>query len=128
MVATNIARHMSAFEPFFRTLEDTTFPLFNIFSEGNKITLELAVAGFTKDEISIEVNPNSLTVRGEKRKEVQQEGRRTLAKGISYRNFVRTFTIAKDAEVTEASLENGILSITIEVPVKAPEVRRVVIK
>jgi molecular chaperone IbpA len=128
MVATNLRRQLSTLEPFFRTLEDTAFPLYNIYSSGNTVKIELAVAGYSRDEITVEVNPNSLIIKGCKEKELQDSSRRVLFQGITYRNFVRTFTIAKDAEVTEATLENGILSIVIEVPQKVQETKRVVIK
>ena len=74
--------------------------------------IELAVAGFAENEIDVELKENVLTVRGEKpkaEKEIEY-----LHKGISARNFVRTFPLAENIEVRGASVKNGILAIALE--------------
>ena len=74
--------------------------------------IELAVAGFADTEIDVELKENVLTVRGEKEKsdtEIEY-----LHKGISARNFTRTFNLADNVEVRAATVTNGVLAIALE--------------
>ena len=74
--------------------------------------IEVAVAGFAEDEIDVELKENVLTVRGEQvKKEAEVE---YLHKGISARNFTRTFPLAENIEVKGATVKNGILAIALE--------------
>ena len=74
--------------------------------------IEVAVAGFAEDEIDVELKENVLTVRGEQaKKDVEVE---YLHKGISARNFTRTFPLAEHVEVRGATVQNGILAIALE--------------
>ena len=74
--------------------------------------IEVAVAGFAEDEIDVELKDNVLTVRGEQAKrETEVE---YLHKGISARNFTRTFPLAEHIEVRGATVKNGILAIALE--------------
>ena len=90
----------------------TGFPPYNI-SKGGDLTyvIEMALAGFSKKEIEIEVADGTLTIRSTKENEESEE---TLHRGISYRKFNRKFTLADDIVVNEASLENGMLRIDLE--------------
>ena len=74
--------------------------------------IELAVAGFTEGEIDVEVENNQLTIKGEQVN--NREGLEFLHRGISARNFVRTFTLADHVEVVEAHTANGILTVSLE--------------
>jgi molecular chaperone IbpA len=71
----------------------------------------MALAGFSKDDIEIEIVEGHLAVRSIK-ENVENEG--TIHRGISYRKFDRKFTLADDIIVKEASLENGMLKINLE--------------
>jgi molecular chaperone IbpA len=90
----------------------TGFPPYNI-SKGGDLTyvIEMALAGFSKKDIEIEVADGTLTIRSTKENEESEE---TLHRGISYRKFNRKFTLADDIVVNEASLENGMLVINLE--------------
>ena len=90
----------------------TGFPPYNI-SKGGDLTyvIEMALAGFSKKDIEIEVADGTLTIRSTKENEESEE---TLHRGISYRKFNRKFTLADDIVVNEASLENGMLKIDLE--------------
>ena len=90
----------------------TGFPPYNI-SKGGDLTyvIEMALAGFSKKDIEIEVADGTLTIRSTKENEESEE---TLHRGISYRKFNRKFTLADDIVVNEASLENGMLRIDLE--------------
>ena len=94
--------------------QSTGFPPYNIQKvEDFKYTIELALAGFSKDDIEVEVADGVLTVRSVKENDdVDDEW--TLHRGISYRKFNRKFTLADDIVVNDAKLENGLLKISLE--------------
>ena len=74
--------------------------------------IEVAVAGFAQDEVNVELKENVLTVTGKQDKQINEI--EYLHKGISTRNFVRTFPLAEHIEVRGATIRNGILSIALE--------------
>jgi molecular chaperone IbpA len=74
--------------------------------------IEVAVAGFAQDEVNVELKENVLTVTGEQAKQIDKI--EYLHKGISTRNFVRTFPLAEHIEVRGATIRDGILSIALE--------------
>ena len=90
----------------------TGFPPYNI-RKGGEYTyaIEMALAGFSKDDIEIEVAEGLLTVRSIKEND---ENDSNIYRGISYRKFNRKFTLADDIVVNDASLENGMLKIDLE--------------
>lgn len=97
-------------EPFFRT-ERVNFPHANIVRLGKDIRIDLAVAGFNKDEIEISEDNNVLCIRGKsKRKDVEDY----IRKEISTKSFVRRFNISSTLKITEATMEDGILSIHLQ--------------
>jgi molecular chaperone IbpA len=93
----------------------TNYPPYNIIkSDDTNYSIEIAVAGFGKDDIEIETKENTLTVRSvEKDSELVDEVE-YLHKGISARAFTRSFTVADDVVVKGASYENGLLIISLE--------------
>ncbi|HQS08696.1 MAG TPA: Hsp20 family protein [Xanthobacteraceae bacterium] len=91
-----------------------TYPPYNIERTGeNAYRITVAVAGFTPAELSIEVNENVLTLRGEKAAEPSAEGAQVLYRGIAARAFARRFQLADHVEVKGASLENGLLHVEL---------------
>ena len=105
----------------------TGFPPYNIRKGGDyTYAIEMALAGFSKDDIEIEVAEGLLTVRSIKESD---ENDNPQYRGISYRKFNRKFTLADDIVVNDASLENGMLEITLEriVP-DAKKPRKITIK
>tara|TARA_X000001382_G_scaffold120983_2_gene102934 strand:- start:726 stop:1163 length:438 start_codon:yes stop_codon:yes gene_type:complete len=90
----------------------TGFPPYNIRKEGDyNYVIEMALAGFSKKDIEIEVADGTLTIRSTKENEESED---TIHRGISYRKFNRKFTIADDIIVNDASLDNGMLQINLE--------------
>jgi len=103
------------------------FPPYNIRKGGDyTYTIEMALAGFSKDDIEIEVAEGLLAVRSVKEND---ENDSNIYRGISYRKFNRKFTLADDIVVSDASLENGMLKIDLEriVP-DAKKPRKITIK
>ena len=109
----------------------TGFPPYNIRKGGDyTYAIEMALAGFSKKDIEIEVKEGLLTVRSVKEDdETNEEYDSKIYRGISYRKFNRKFTLADDIVVNDASLENGMLEITLEriVP-DAKKPRKITIK
>ena len=81
--------------------------IMNIFMEK-----PLALAGFTKDEVKAFTEYGKLTVKGEK--EATTEEGQYLHKGLAYRNFERSWTLAEGTEVTDVNFENGLLTILVK--------------
>ena len=77
-----------------------------------KYNVELAVAGFSKDDIQVDYADNTLTI--ESKKETKEEEDKFIHKGISKRYFKRSFTIADDVVVNGAELKDGLLTIELE--------------
>ena len=93
----------------------TGYPPYNIQkTEDFKFEIEMALAGFDKKDINIEVAEGVLTVKSIKDKDSNATDEYTLYKGISQRNFTRKFTLADDIVVNDAKLENGMLTIYLE--------------
>jgi molecular chaperone IbpA len=93
----------------------TTYPPYNIIKEGeDSYKIEIAVAGFREDEIDITVKDYVLTVTGEQKREDNAEGPTYLHKGISARSFTRTFTLGDHVEVKGATVQNGLLVVSLE--------------
>ena len=95
-----------------KNVQSTGFPPYNIRKEGDyNYVIEMALAGFGKSDIEVEVAEGLLTVRSIKENDVNDN---PLYRGISYRKFNRKFTLADDIVVNDASLENGMLKIDLE--------------
>ena len=95
--------------------ESTGYPPYNIQkTEDYKFEIEMALAGFDKKDIEIEVAEGVLTVKSLKDKDTGATDDYTLYKGISQRNFTRKFTLADDIVVKGADLKNGMLTIQLE--------------
>ena len=90
----------------------TGFPPYNIRKEGDyNYVIEMALAGFGKKDIEVEVSEGTLSIRSVKE---NIEDDNTIYRGISYRRFERKFTVADDVVVNSAALENGMLMIKLE--------------
>jgi molecular chaperone IbpA len=97
--------------------EATTYPPYNIerLTE-NEYRITMAVAGFGKEDVAIEVKENTLSIRGEKKEANTQ--RTFLHRGIASRAFERSFQLADHLEVRGADVKDGLLSVELkrEVP------------
>ena len=94
----------------------SNYPPYNIRKAGkDKYAIEVAVAGFNKDDVEVEFEDKLLTVRTKKvKKTVEKDGDEIIHKGISQRQFARSFTIADDVKVNGAELKDGLLTIACE--------------
>ena len=103
-----------------------SYPPYNIERTGeNAYRISVAVAGFTDQDLSIEVKENALTIRGEKNVSDERQAD-VLYQGIAARTFERRFQLADGVQVTGAALENGLLHVDLvrEIP-EAKKPRRI---
>ena len=114
-------RHAIGFDRIFDDLNRTlasshinpAYPPYNISKlDDTHYIVEVAVAGFRENELDVELREGVLTVKGEQVKPENEP--QYLHKGISARNFTRTFTLAENMEVRGATVTNGILAIALE--------------
>ena len=97
------------------------YPPYNVEQLGdNRLKITLAVAGFSSDDLQVQVEDNQLVIRG---RQADDPERVYLHRGIAARQFQRSFVLAEGIEVNGASLENGLLSIELERPLVEPQVR-----
>lgn len=91
-----------------------SYPPYNIERlDEDSYRITMAVAGFSQDDIDIEVRDNALTVTGRKVSKDEMSQRNYLHQGIAERSFERRFSLADYVLVTGASLENGLLNIDL---------------
>lgn len=120
------------FDQFERTLDRVAkssaegYPPYNIEQVGdNGLRITLAVAGFSPDNLSVQVEDNQLVIRG---KQTDDTERVYLHRGIAARQFQRSFVLAEGIEVAGASLDNGLLSVDLVRPPAETRVRKVEIR
>ena len=118
---TSLAKSAIGFDPMIKKLNQVmdnmpkipTYPPYNIRKvEDNKYVIEVAVAGFGKQDIEIEMQDGVLTIKGNINATESPED--FIFKGIADRAFTRQFTIADSVEVKNADLVNGLLKIWLE--------------
>ena len=94
-----------------RTETASGFPPYNIRKdEEEKYTIEMAVAGFSQEDLEVELKEGVLTIRSKSEKEEKEY----LHRGIARRAFSRSFTLSDDIVVKGADLVNGMLTIDLE--------------
>ena len=120
------------FDQFERTLDRIAkasadgYPPYNIEQIGDDgLRITLAVAGFTSDDLQVQIEDNQLVVRG---RQQDDKSRMFLHRGIAARQFQRSFVLADGIEVTGASLDNGLLNIDLRRPQPETKVRQVQIR
>jgi len=120
------------FDQFERTLDrigktaPDGYPPYNVEQTGeNALRITLAVAGFTMDDLSVQVEDNQLVVRG---KQVDDKERVYLHRGIAARQFQRSFVLAEGIEVASAWLDNGLLNIDLMRRLAEGQVRKIAIR
>ncbi|SIT81731.1 Hsp20 family protein [Pontibaca methylaminivorans] len=125
--------HMLGFEQLERLLERSAkagsdgYPPYNIEQTSeNSYRITLAVAGFSRDDLSITIEDRQLVIRG--RQEDDSEGRVFLHRGIASRQFQRMFVLADGVDVGEAVMENGLLHVDLSRAAPEPVVQTISIR
>ena len=119
-------RSTVGFDRLFDMLENSStgqaqenYPPFDLIKKGeNDYCIQLAVAGFTRDEIDITSQQNQLIVTGRKSDESSEKEGDFIYRGIANRSFERRFALADHIQVRGADLRDGLLSIELvrEIP------------
>jgi molecular chaperone IbpA len=114
----NIFDHFERmFEDDFFSVPTVNYPPYNIVKTGeNTYDVELALAGFSKDDIEVQYEDNMLNVRSKKSDKAENTDAdgNVIHRGISKRYFSKSFTIADDVEVKGAELKDGLLKVSME--------------
>lgn len=117
------------FEQFERTLDRVSksaegYPPYNIEQMGeDKYRITLAVAGFTMDDLAVSMEDNQLVIKGKQKDD--SPTRIFLHRGIAARQFQRSFVLADGIEVTDASLDNGLLNIDLVQIKPKPKIKHI---
>jgi molecular chaperone IbpA len=102
------------FEHRFSNQINNTYPPYNILKhDEDTYEIEIAVTGFDKDEVVVEIDQNNLVVRGQ-RKEVDLNEPTYLHRGLATRDFTRSWTLAEHMEVGEGRIKNGVLTVELK--------------
>jgi molecular chaperone IbpA len=118
-----INRALIGFDTMFDQMErrysnsvNNNYPPHNILRTGeNQYEIQIAVTGFEKSEISVTVESNVLTVRGEGAESIRHEQPEIvyLHRGLASRDFSREFPLAEHIEITGAEIKNGMLIVKL---------------
>ena len=105
-----------------------SYPPYNVEGrEDGGVRITLAVAGFSADQLEIQLEGEQLTIAG-RRGENAEESRDFLHRGIAARGFIRTFVLADGMKVDGATLEHGLLHVDVARPEPERAVKRIPIK
>lgn len=117
----------SMFNSFFRTPESKSncdcgfMPRVDIVNEKEAVKIDIELPGMTKDDIKVTIENDILTISGERKAEVEQEGKNYIRTERAYGTFSRSFTLSDeiDTEKISADYKNGILSLSLTKQEKA---------
>lgn len=115
-LADFLDRHFVDFDRFFDGYNRTTtsYPPHNIVKRGDDETeIEMAVAGFKPEDISVTVEGGRLTIAAEAQAKTEEEGKMYAYRGISTRSFTKAFHLPENWEVKEARFEHGLLIVSL---------------
>ena len=93
--------------------EDNKYPPHNVYKDGDNYVVEIALAGWEEDDISVIVENLELTIKGEKQ-DSDAPPKHMSYKGISTKNFSKKFVLAPHYVVTDATFKNGLLTIEVK--------------
>ena len=100
------------FERRFANQIQNNYPPYNVIKHSeDQYTIELAITGFSKEEIFVEVERDTLSVKGTK--DSEESSATFLHRGLAQRGFTRSFTLAEHIEVAGAEIQCGILKIKL---------------
>jgi len=120
-------RLFDGFESRFANQLSTNYPPHNVVKlDETRYAIEIAVAGFKRDEISVEIEQEVLTVRGESDAVNESTSRQYLHKGLSSRSFERSWQLAEHMIVEGAEMKDGILTVGLKYVIPEEKKARVI--
>lgn len=91
------------------------YPPYNIVKHNeDSYEIEIAVTGFAKDEVTVEIDQSQLVVKGVRSEDSNDTTSEFLHRGLAFRNFTRSWTLAEHMEVGEGTIKNGVLTIELK--------------
>jgi len=105
------------FNDDFFNVPTVNYPPYNIVKTGvNTYNVEVALAGFSRDDVSVEFEEGIMTIKSKDRTESKKQDAddNIIHKGISKRYFSKSFTVADDVEIKGAELKDGLLTVSME--------------
>jgi molecular chaperone IbpA len=115
---TALNRALIGFDRIFNDFENrfqhstTNYPPYNVIKhDENSFEIEVAVAGFDREDITVEVDQNQLVIKGQRTKD--DDASKYVYRGLAARDFERSFTLAEHIIVGDAELTNGILRVKL---------------
>lgn len=115
---SSLNRALIGFDRIFNDFENrfqhstTNYPPYNVIkTDEDSFEIEVAVSGFDRDDITIEVDQDQLRIRGQRKQST--DTREYLHRGLAARDFERAFTLAEHIIVGDAELTNGILRVKL---------------
>lgn len=131
---TALAKALVGFDRMFDTFESrfanqltTNYPPHNIVKTGETTySIEIAVAGFKRNEINVEVEQEILTVRGATETPTESTTRQYLHRGLSSRDFNRSWQLAEHMVVKGAEIRDGVLTISLEYVIPEEKKARII--
>lgn len=120
-------RLFDTFESRFANQLSSNYPPHNVVkTDDTHYQIEIAVAGFKKEEINVEIEQDMLTVRGESETSTESSSRQYLHRGLSSRSFVRSWQLAEHMIVNGAEIKDGVLTISLEYVIPEEKKARVI--
>jgi len=120
-------RLFDGFESRFANQLATNYPPHNVVKlDETRYAIEIAVAGFKRHEIAVEIEQEVLTVRGDSETPNESTSRQYLHKGLSSRNFERSWQLAEHMVVEGAEIKDGILTINLKYVIPEEKKARVI--
>jgi len=119
---SSLSRALIGFDRMFDEMEgrfvnqmSTNYPPYNVIRDGDNLyTIEVAVAGFKKDEIKVTIEDGTLSIEANKELVEDDESTTYLHRGLASRAFTRSFNLAEHIKVKGAEIKDGILTVKLE--------------
>ena len=133
----NLNKALIGFDRLFSDVErryansaQNNYPPCNIYrTSDTDYVVEMAVTGFSKDEITVEVDQNELVIKAEAKKTNESEAVEYIHRGLAARDIEKRFGLTEHMEVGEAKVANGLLTVYIKLIVpEAPKPRQIEVK
>lgn len=123
-VAADLFNQVFNGQDLFPITRQEGYPPYNAWADPDGThKIEIAVAGFSKDELTVDFDGRTLSITGEKKDGVEDTDKRWLYRGLAKRKFVRQFDVRGSFSIDSAVLKNGVLTISLK-----DETRRAVIE
>jgi molecular chaperone IbpA len=101
------------------------YPPYNIINYDNsEYTIEIAIAGFKKEDITVNLTGNQLVIIGKRSQPHPSANKIYMHRGLGFRDFEKSFSLAENIEIQSATIEDGVLTITLNHISPTPTITR----